>query len=313
MTSQVTIGIPFFNAARTLADAIRSVFAQRFDDWTLMLVDDGSTDRSLEIAHSIRDSRVVVLSDGMNRGLIWRLNEIARRCKSPLLARMDADDLMHPDRLALQVAHFRAHPDTDMLGTAAYTIDGSGEPVGIRGDGPLPTSIRDVLRRSPFIHPTIMFRAAFARENPYEPAYPRAEDLALWCRICETARCGLIRDPLLYYREPVPINLRNYVFSSRTVRQLLRDLGADVLPSQERYALLLKSHISDMAYRVTARLGGQGWLVHRRSRALSSSERVTARAILSQIGATKLPGVADSDDLELSQRLSASLASGPTR
>ena len=64
---RVTIGIPFLNSAATLTDAIRSVFAQTYTDWELILVDDGSQDNSLEIAGMVRDPRVRVLSDGTRR------------------------------------------------------------------------------------------------------------------------------------------------------------------------------------------------------------------------------------------------------
>src|SRR5690554_4188978 len=90
----VSIGIPFFNAEAYLLDAIKSVFAQTHQNWELILLDDGSTDRSLEIARSIDDPRVRVYSDGQNKHLAARLNEIARLARYEYLARMDADDLM---------------------------------------------------------------------------------------------------------------------------------------------------------------------------------------------------------------------------
>ena len=111
---RVTVGLPFFNARRTLEAAIRSVFAQTFPHWELLLVDDGSTDGSLEIARSVRDHRVRVFSDGKNRRLATRLNEIATEARAPLLARMDADDLMHPERLALQAAFMETHQELDL-------------------------------------------------------------------------------------------------------------------------------------------------------------------------------------------------------
>src|SRR5512136_1054483 len=74
---RVTVGIPFYNAGQTLADAVRSVFAQTLTDWELILLDDGSTDRGLEFARSIDDPRVRVVSDGRNLRLAARLNQIA--------------------------------------------------------------------------------------------------------------------------------------------------------------------------------------------------------------------------------------------
>src|SRR5438045_1632919 len=92
----VSIGISFQNARATLADAVRSVLAQTCRDWELLLVDDGSSDGSLELARRIEHPRIQVISDGVNQGLASRLNQIALLARGTYLARMDADDLMHP-------------------------------------------------------------------------------------------------------------------------------------------------------------------------------------------------------------------------
>ena len=119
----ITVGLPFFNNRRTLPDAIRSIFAQSLNDWELLLVDDGSTDGSLEFARAIRDPRVRLVCDGSNRKLAARLNQIAELAPSEFIARMDADDLMHPNRLRRQIELFRGQPGLDVVGTAAFTID----------------------------------------------------------------------------------------------------------------------------------------------------------------------------------------------
>src|ERR1700730_17328911 len=143
----VTIGIPFYNAAGTLRAAIRSVFAQTCGRWELILLDDGSTHDSLVIARSVNDARVRVLSDGQNRQLGARLNEINQLARAPLVARMDADDIMHPERIARQVTWLEDNEKVDVLGTAAFTIDGAGRPKGIRGDAAIVSATLDVFGR----------------------------------------------------------------------------------------------------------------------------------------------------------------------
>src|SRR5690349_10645893 len=110
MAPLVTVGIPFFNNASSLSDALRSIFAQTFTDWELILADDGSTDESLSIARSVRDPRVMVMSDGGNRGLVFRLNQITSAARGKYIARMDADDLSHPARLQRQVSLLERDP-----------------------------------------------------------------------------------------------------------------------------------------------------------------------------------------------------------
>src|SRR5262245_45190822 len=103
MNPEVTIAIPCFNAASTLPMAISSVFAQSYESWRLVIVDDGSTDQTVALAQSVVDPRVSVIADGQHLGLSRRLNQIAEACQSPFLARMDADDAMHPERMEKQI------------------------------------------------------------------------------------------------------------------------------------------------------------------------------------------------------------------
>src|SRR6516165_10713523 len=108
-TPRVTIGLPFVNQANLLADAIRSVFAQTFTDWELILVDDGSSDCSTSIARAVCDPRVSYHRNSANRGLPFCLNAIPSLCTGDYIARCDADDMMHPLRLERQIAFLEAH------------------------------------------------------------------------------------------------------------------------------------------------------------------------------------------------------------
>jgi glycosyltransferase involved in cell wall biosynthesis len=286
----VTVGIPFLDPGPALAEAVRSVFAQTFPDWALVLVDDGSRDGSVERARAIRDPRVTVLADGQHRGLVARLNQLAQSAEAPLLARMDADDLMHPERLARQVALFDSRPDLEVAGTGAYVMDGARHVLGRWSTAPLAGTVAEVLERGVlFIHPTVVYRTAFARAHPYEPSYPRAEDLALWCRIVDLARCAALEDPLLFYRVPIPVNLRSYAGTKSSTRAVLRDFGSALAPARRR-ALERKTHWSVWAYRVAGAVGAQRALVRRRARPVGPDERASAHAALRAIDATCVPG-----------------------
>ena len=120
----VTIGLPFYNAEKYLALAIESVLQQTYTNWELLLLDDGSTDNSLSIAQSYaqKDSRIKVISDGKNKNLATRLNELPSLAQGLYLARMDADDIMHSARIERQLSVLKAHPEIDVLGTNAYII-----------------------------------------------------------------------------------------------------------------------------------------------------------------------------------------------
>jgi glycosyltransferase involved in cell wall biosynthesis len=289
-SQKITVGIPFFNAERTLADAVRSVFAQTEHNWVLLLVDDGSTDGSLRIARGIRDPRVKVVSDGERRGLVTRLNDIAARADTPLLARMDSDDLMHPERLARQAAALAAAPEVDVVGSAAFVIDGNRRVIGDWTTAPVPRTVAEVLERGLlFIHPSVMYRTAFAKALRYEREYEYAEDLAFWCRAVETASCSLVDEPLLFYRVGIPVALGRYRANKRTVRAVLRRFGG-ALPVRRRAALHLKTYWSVAAYRAARLLGVEDRLVRRRARRLSRETLARAEAALHQIDSTPVPG-----------------------
>jgi glycosyltransferase involved in cell wall biosynthesis len=287
----VSVGIPFLNARRTLPDAVRSVFAQTFADWELLLVDDGSTDGSLEVAQRVRDSRVRWVSDDRNRGLPDRLNQIASLARGRYLARMDADDLMHPERLARQLRFLEETAAVDLVDTATYTVDDDLRPLGVRGECPLDCDPMAVLRRGLLIHPTVTGRAEWFRANPYDRVYVRAEDRELWTRVCRHTTFARLREPLFFYREGLAGNLANYLRSCRTERLILRVYGPATAGRYRTALFLAAAHLKALTYRAYAGLGMQGRLIRRRNRVLSAVEEAAARAVLDRVRNTVVPGL----------------------
>jgi glycosyltransferase involved in cell wall biosynthesis len=286
----VTIGLPFYNCERTLADAIRSVFAQTEADWELLLVDDGSTDGSLAIAKQVRDARVTVVSDGVNRGLSCRLNQIARLSVRPFLARMDGDDLMHPSRLARQREFLQANPGADVVGSAAYIIGTANEVTGRRGDNRFDPSPRAVLGQGLFIHPTVTGRREWFLRHPYDPRFVRAEDRELWCRMAGQATFARVDEPLLFYREPAQVNLANYLQSCATDRRILGQYGPDIIGDFSTRILIARSRVKAVCYRAAHAAGRADVLVRRRNHSLTREEHAAATATVERMLRTPVPG-----------------------
>lgn len=195
----VTVAIPFFNAQDFLSQAIESVFSQTYQDWKLLLIDDGSTDNSLNIAMKYEnDRRVIIHSDGKNRNLGFRLNQIPSLVDSKYLVRMDADDIMHPERIEKQLKVLESNPEIDVLGTNAYSIDANNLVQGIR----LKFSDNDIIKKvQAFIHPTIMAKTLWFENNPYDIKAQRIEDAELWFRSGNRFNFQILTEPLLFYRE----------------------------------------------------------------------------------------------------------------
>ena len=175
----VTVAIPFFNSESTIAYAIESVLAQEFTDFELLLVNDGSTDGGVKAVRRYLDGqRVRLVDDCSNLGLAPRLNEIAALARGRYLARMDADDIMHPARLRRQVEYLDAHPDVDLVGTGAYFIDTDYSIIERR----ITRHVR-LCRKFSYLqlfHPTVTGRLEWFRDNPYSGQFLRSEDMELW-------------------------------------------------------------------------------------------------------------------------------------
>jgi glycosyltransferase involved in cell wall biosynthesis len=287
----VTIGVPFLNARRFLATAVRSVFAQTHQDWELVLVDDGSSDGSLDVVRCLDDPRVRLVRDGGHRGLCARLNQIAAMARGDYLARMDADDVMHPERIERQLALLGADPGVDLVDTATVTVDDDLTPLGVRGDRPLDCRPEAVLRDGLLIHPTVTGRAEWFRRHPYDGAFVRAEDRELWIRTCATTRFARLEEPLFFYREGPAGNLGNYLRTERTVRAILRRYGPPLVGTRRTRLLVMRSRLKSMAYRVGTGLGLQGRLLSRRNRRLEPAEMREASRILAAIQGTRVAGL----------------------
>jgi glycosyltransferase involved in cell wall biosynthesis len=194
--------MPVYNGELFLREAIDSVCGQTYRDWELLIVDDASRDGSRHIAeeYAQRDARVKVLAHAQNKGVAGALNTGLETATGVYIARMDADDISLPERLAKQVAYLEAHPEVTVCGTWVRLI---GEHAGTEWHlAPDWDTIRcTMLFYGAVAHPTVMLRRAdFLRQGwRYDGRY-QAEDYELWTRIAETARIVNLPDVLLLYR-----------------------------------------------------------------------------------------------------------------
>ena len=197
----VTIGIPFYNNKGTLLDAVKSVFAQTFTDWELILLDDGSTDRSLQIAKSIDDPRVRVFSDGENKKLPARLNQIIEMARGKYIARMDADDLCSPKRFEKQVKLLEKNQSLDVLGTGMVYLGENDVPLGHWLAPPEHADIcKEPYRTFRLSHGTIIAKKSWLQKNRYGESTPLAQDFNLWLRTYKHSKFGNVPEALYYYR-----------------------------------------------------------------------------------------------------------------
>jgi glycosyltransferase involved in cell wall biosynthesis len=133
MALLVSILIPVYNNRRYVGAAIDSALAQTYEPLEVVVIDDGSSDGSLEVAQSYaqRDPRVRVIAHSRNQGLPATRNEAVERARGEIIANLDSDDTAMPNRVVRQLAYLQTHPDCIVLGGQALYIDEDGDPVGM--------------------------------------------------------------------------------------------------------------------------------------------------------------------------------------
>lgn len=220
----ISIGIPIYNAEAYLEDAIKSILAQTHELWELILIDDGSIDASLAIAKRFEeaDHRIKVIADGINKKLPARLNQLIEEANYDYIARMDADDLIHPDRLAIQLSFLEKNPDYDLVSTGVVSIDNFNKVYGCRHVDQIYTEFKEIAAAYPIVHAAVLAKKSWYERNKYNENYPRSEDYDLWCRAISNQDLNLavLPDLLYYYREEGNLSLskitRSYKDSFKT-------------------------------------------------------------------------------------------------
>ncbi|MEM8598300.1 MAG: glycosyltransferase [Bacteroidota bacterium] len=201
---RVSVVMSVYNGERYLRQAVDSILAQSFRDFELLCIDDGSADATPEIlaAYAARDARVRVLSQE-NRGLIASLNRGVSEARGGLIARMDDDDVSHPERFERMVAVFEREPETVLVSCNLQIMDTEGQ------SGSVYDSARDADLAGWFLlfynyvggHSQVMYRRAAALDaGAYAADDRHAEDYGLWCRLTQRGAVRLLPEALQRYR-----------------------------------------------------------------------------------------------------------------
>jgi glycosyltransferase involved in cell wall biosynthesis len=195
----ISVVMPVHNARPFLGESIRSILEQTFSDFEFVILDDASTDGSVELLRewSLRDKRIHLHEGKKRLGLSGSSNAVVSKARAPIVARMDADDIAHPDRLRRQWSIIEGRPDVAVIGTLCNGIDASGQEVRPRDRWRL-------VRRSvyiPFPHGSAMFRReVFDQVGGYDESASGGEDQDLFLRMASRGRVLTLPDVLYSYR-----------------------------------------------------------------------------------------------------------------
>ena len=179
---EITILMPVRNGEKYIKESIDSILKQTFTDFELLIMDDGSTDRTVERIERYTDERIRLIRRKHN--FIRNLNEGLELALGAYIARMDADDISMPERFVKQIAFMNSHPDIDCLGTWAIEIDDDGKEYFRKK---MPITHEECLelfkKRDCMIHPTVMFRRSyFEKAGLYPEDTYFGEDTMMWAK-----------------------------------------------------------------------------------------------------------------------------------
>jgi glycosyltransferase involved in cell wall biosynthesis len=212
---RISVLMPVFNNDRYVAKAIDSILNQTVADFEFIIVDDGSVDNTNEILtqYQSRDARIRLFRRA-NGGIVSALNEGLAYCRAQYIARMDGDDIAHPDRFALQSDYLDNHPDCAVVGGVFMGIDEDGKELGpYRFARNKVTSFRTFpIQVALTVHPLAMIRKdALLALGGYRATFPHAEDYDLFLRISKYGRLHNPDEILLSYRNHLQSVSRRHV------------------------------------------------------------------------------------------------------
>lgn len=288
----VTIGIPFYNAEATLLDAIRAVFAQTHTNWELILIDDGSTDRSLKLAQTINDPRVTVYSDGENRRLAARLNQLTKLAKYDFIARMDADDMMAPNRIETLLEILVNNDKYDLASCGTYSIKNDGSFNGYRGADEQNYTFERLLDKSQgFLHAGLIARKSWYERNTYNELLLLGQDSDLWLRAAKLGdfRAVSIKEPLYMYREEGNVTTQKLLRAYKLERN---NHARMIDKKRDKLKYITKSFVKSGVVKAMNITGTLDYLLHRRNKKDVSSESIAQfNKLMIKVSSTTIPGV----------------------
>lgn len=202
--SQISITMVTHNRVHYIANAIESVLSQTFSDWELIVVDDGSTDNTLQVVqeYALQDTRIRLLINQENKGIVWSRNAALKEAQGKFIAILDSDDVwLDNEKLAKQVHFLETHPEYVLIGTGVRVIDKEGVFGRTYSNPEEDQNIRKViLRKNPFAHSSVLCRKESVINCGGYGNYAVGEDYDLFLKMGRSGKMHNLAEPMLGYR-----------------------------------------------------------------------------------------------------------------
>ncbi len=207
----VTVLMSVYNNEKTVSKTIHSILNQTFSDYEFLIINDASTDNTIDVVRSFSDSRVRIIDNSKNLGLTRSLNSGLGEAKGQFIARIDADDISLPDRLKKQIDFLRGNPEFVLLGTSYNIINNHGDIIKKVIYNTSPEKLYyDLTFQNMFAHSSAMFKLdEVMGVGGYSESYRYAQDYDLWCKLVNKGRAWALPDVLtLWCSDPGNISSR---------------------------------------------------------------------------------------------------------
>jgi len=252
---------------------------QSHTDFELIIINDGSTDNTSEEVKKFDDERIIFIDDKENKGLIYRLNQLVKLSKSEFFIRMDADDIMFPDRLEKQFEILNK-TNADIIHSDAVSINNQNEVIGYKRSASTKTK-KDILEGRGPIHPSVAIKREVLLNNPYQQGFFQMEDMELWYRLAENYVFYNIKEPLLFYRE----DSTKTSLKHKKMRKGLFNFTQKYFPDDFMFKnrIMIASNLKYYIYSLLEFFNQEKLLLERRYEKLSLSDSEKYQGILNKI------------------------------
>lgn len=236
MNPRVSVLLPVYNGDKYLRESIDSILSQDYRDFELLIVDDGSVDRSKGLISEYKDPRIVFIEISRNNGLIGALNKGLSVARGEYVIRMDQDDIALPMRITRQVNFMDRHPEVGAAGSWVLAFGEGGKRI-------IRTEIDDRMLRvklllgNQLIHPSVIIRTSVLNKHNlfYDPDYCHSEDYKMWLDISKYAKLANIPKVLLKYRMHPAQTCQEFHLIQRSnlakvARRMFLDMGIEESP-----------------------------------------------------------------------------------
>ncbi len=213
MKPAISVLMPLLNGADTIMMALASLQAQTCEDWECIIVDDGSTDDSATLIHSLGDERIRYHRLDRNFGRGYARQQCLNRVNGSYVAFLDADDWIYPDKFRRQLELLESGRGIDLVSTGMAIADAEDRLTGVRNTGAegISPAVWKGLAMPPFAFPPTMMTAKLATQTGFDPSFPTAEDVDFLVRALPQKRFSILPHPLYVYREHSSATLKKTI------------------------------------------------------------------------------------------------------